>query len=112
MSLTTCNCDNDEIRNRNNGSKHVKGYSLLYSCMLFKIQFNRGTSSMQHYVGLRPMFDLEVMNADTHLVIGEPGSLPSPSNVTSGLTTLYKQITGLNDSHVYERCGFQKFLLI
>lgn len=53
---------------------------------------------MQHYVGLRPMFDLEVMNADANLVLGDPGSLPNPSNVARGLTTLYKEITGLNDS--------------
>lgn len=54
---------------------------------------------MQHYVGLRPMFDLEVMNADARLVLGDPGSQPSPSNVARGLSSLYKEITGLNDSN-------------
>lgn len=49
---------------------------------------------MQHYVGLRPMFDVEVMNADARLVVGEEGSQPSPSHVASGLSSLYKEITG------------------
>lgn len=48
---------------------------------------------MQHYVGLRPMFDLEVMNTDARLVLGDPGSQPSPSNVARGLISLYKEIT-------------------
>lgn len=56
---------------------------------------------MQHYVGLRPMFDLEVMNEDARLVLGDPGSQPSPSNVARGLSSLYKEITGLNDSTYY-----------
>ncbi|KAG6417472.1 hypothetical protein SASPL_119652 [Salvia splendens] len=59
----------------------------------FGIQFNRGNSAMQHYVGLRPMFDLEVMNEDAKLVLGDPGSQPSPSNVARGLSSLYKEIT-------------------
>lgn len=59
------------------------------------MQFNRGTSAMQHYVGLRPMFDLEVMNADASLILGDQDSQPSPSNVSRGLSSLYKEITGL-----------------
>lgn len=59
------------------------------------MQFNRGTSAMQHYVGLRPMFDLEVMNADASVILGDQDSQPSPSNVSRGLSTLYKEITGL-----------------
>ncbi|KAL6553731.1 Exocyst complex component 5 [Orobanche minor] len=43
-------------------------------------------------VGLRPMFDLEVMNEDARLVLGDPGSQPSPSNVACGLSSLYKEI--------------------
>ncbi|XP_059635022.1 uncharacterized protein LOC132277245 isoform X2 [Cornus florida] len=58
------------------------------------IMFNRGTSAMQHYVATRPMFiDMEVMNADTRLVLGDQGTLPSPSNVAHGLSSLYKEIT-------------------
>lgn len=57
---------------------------------------------MQHYVGLRPMFDLEVMNEDAKLVLGDPGSQPSPSNVARGLSSLYKEITGLNSTLFHE----------
>ncbi|RVW47047.1 Exocyst complex component SEC10a [Vitis vinifera] len=58
------------------------------------IGFNRGTSAMQHYVATRPMFiDVEVMNADTRLVLGDQGSQISPSNVARGLSSLYKEIT-------------------
>lgn len=59
------------------------------------MQFNRGTSAMQHYVGLRPMFDLEVMNADAKLVFGDQESQPIPSNVAQGLSSVYKEITGV-----------------
>lgn len=55
---------------------------------------------MQHYVATRPMFiDVEVMNSDIRLVLGDNGSLPSPSNVARGLSSLYKEITGLKDCH-------------
>ncbi|RZC57203.1 hypothetical protein C5167_004507 [Papaver somniferum] len=58
------------------------------------MQFNRGTSAMQHYVRTRPMFmDAEVMNADTMLVLGDQGSQVSPSDVSRGLASLYKEIT-------------------
>lgn len=60
------------------------------------MQFNRGTSAMQHYVATRPMFiDVEVMNADTRLVLGDNNSQVSPNNVARGLSSLYKEITGL-----------------
>lgn len=50
---------------------------------------------MQHYVATRPMFiDVEVMNADTRLVLGDQGAQSSPSNVARGLSSLYKEITG------------------
>ncbi|MCD7454901.1 Exocyst complex component 5 [Datura stramonium] len=55
-------------------------------------QFNRGTSAMQHYVGLRPMFDVEVMNADAKLVLGDEGAQPIPSNVANGLSSMFKEI--------------------
>ncbi|XP_015058010.1 exocyst complex component SEC10b-like [Solanum pennellii] len=55
-------------------------------------QFNRGTSAMQHYVGLRPMFDIAVMNADAKLVLGDEGAQPSPSNVAHGLSSMFKEI--------------------
>lgn len=59
------------------------------------MQFNRGTSAMQHYVTTRPMFiDVEVMNADTKLVLGDQGSQASTDNIKHGLTTFYEEITG------------------
>ncbi|THG19497.1 hypothetical protein TEA_012835 [Camellia sinensis var. sinensis] len=66
---------------------------------LYGNKFNRGTSAMQHYVATRPMFiDVEVMNADIRLVLGDEGSQPSPSNVARGLSSLYKEILGLTES--------------
>lgn len=51
---------------------------------------------MQHYVATRPMFiDVEVMNADTRLVLGDQAAQSSPNNVARGLSSLYKEITGL-----------------
>lgn len=51
---------------------------------------------MQHYVATRPVFiDVEVMNADIRLVLGDQAAQASPSNVTRGLSSLYKEITGL-----------------
>ncbi|CAN4108765.1 unnamed protein product [Withania somnifera] len=62
-------------------------------CAKILSQFNRGTSAMQHYVGLCPMFDVEVMNADAELVLGDQGAQPSPSNVARGLSSIFKEIT-------------------
>lgn len=78
------------------------------------MQFNRGTSAMQHYVATRPMFiDVEVMNADVRLVLGDQGSQASPSNVARGLASLYKEITGLEDQNWSEHKGlhFNGFLV-
>ncbi|KAK7275490.1 hypothetical protein RIF29_16609 [Crotalaria pallida] len=53
-----------------------------------------GTSAMQHYVATRPMFiDVEIMNADTRLVLGDQAEEASPSDVARGLSSLYKEIT-------------------
>lgn len=52
---------------------------------------------MQHYVASRPMFiDVEVMNTDINLVLGDQGLQAGPSNIARGLSTLYKEITGCN----------------
>lgn len=59
---------------------------------------------MQHYVGLRPMFDVEVINTDARLVLGDPGAQPSPSNVARGLSSLYIDITGLDFYRSDEGC--------
>lgn len=76
------------------------------------MQFNRGTSAMQHYVGLRPMFDVEVMNEDARVVLGDQGSLPSPSNVSRGLSALYKEITGVEKLNLAMRFFPPFFLLL
>ena len=49
---------------------------------------------MQHYVGLRPMFDVAVINADAKLVLGDEGAQPSPSKVAHGLSSMFKKIAG------------------
>ncbi|EXB93218.1 hypothetical protein L484_024557 [Morus notabilis] len=62
-----------------------------------------GNIAMKHYVATRPMFiDLEVMNADTRLDLGDHSSQATASNVARGLASLYKEITCLDiftDSH-------------
>ncbi|KAJ8435918.1 hypothetical protein Cgig2_013265 [Carnegiea gigantea] len=71
----------------------AKILSQAVTSLSFAEQFNRGSSAMQHYVATRPMFiDVEIMNADNRLVLGEEGSPPSPSDVARGLSTLYKEI--------------------
>lgn len=69
---------------------------------------------MQHYVATRPMFiDLEVMNADTRLVLGEHSSQATPSNVARGLASLYKEITGLEASLIFlNEIEFNYFFLL
>lgn len=52
---------------------------------------------MQRYVALRPMFiDVEVMNTDINLVLGDQGLQAGANNIARGLSTLYKEITGSN----------------
>lgn len=51
---------------------------------------------MQHYVGLRPMFDVEVMNEDSRLVLGDPDSTPNHEDVNIALSERYKQIIGMD----------------
>ncbi|PWA35390.1 Exocyst complex component Sec10-like protein [Artemisia annua] len=63
-------------------------------CAKILSQFNRGTSAVQHYVGLRPMFDVEVINEDSKSVLGEQNSTPNPVDVNVALSECYKQITG------------------
>ncbi|CAA3006277.1 exocyst complex component SEC10b isoform X1 [Olea europaea var. sylvestris] len=88
-----CNELENRLLDRFDAASQRRELSTMAECAKILSQFNRGTSAMQHYVGLLPMFDLEVMNADTRLVLGDPGSQPSPSNVASGLSSLYEEIT-------------------
>lgn len=66
------------------------------------MQFNRGSSAMQHYVNTRKMFiDVEeVVNSDVKLVLGDQGLQTGLSNISRGLSTLFREITGsLNFSY-------------
>ncbi|CAA0812050.1 Exocyst complex component SEC10 [Striga hermonthica] len=88
-----CNELENRLLARFDAASQKRELSTMAECAKILSQFNRGTSAMQHYVGLRPMFDLEVMNEDAKLVLGDPGSQISPSNVARGLSSLYKEIT-------------------
>ncbi|MFS7988003.1 putative exocyst complex component Sec10 [Helianthus anomalus] len=48
---------------------------------------------MQHYVGLRPIFVVEVMNEDSRSVLGDQDSTPNRHDVNVALSERYKQIT-------------------
>lgn len=89
-----CNELENRLLTRFDAASQRRELSTMAECAKILSQFNRGTSAMQHYVATRPMFiDVEVMNADTRLVIGDQASQPSPSNVARGLSSLYKEIT-------------------
>ena len=78
----------------------LKDFNSLLTPLFFFMQFNRGTSAMQHYVATRPMFiDVEVMNADTRLVLGDQSSQVGSCNVARGLSSLYREITGLKNGY-------------
>ncbi|XP_026379860.1 exocyst complex component SEC10b-like isoform X1 [Papaver somniferum] len=84
----------NRLLSRFDAASQRRELSTMSECAKILSQFNRGTSAMQHYVRTRPMFmDAEVMNADTMLVLGDQGSQVSPSDVSRGLASLYKEIT-------------------
>ncbi|CAL5397611.1 unnamed protein product [Camellia sinensis] len=88
-----CNELENRLLSRFDVASQRRELSTMKDCAKILSQFNRGTSAMQHYVATRPMFiDVEVMNADIRLVLGDEGSQPSPSNVARGLSSLYKEI--------------------
>ncbi|XP_010453306.1 PREDICTED: exocyst complex component SEC10 [Camelina sativa] len=89
-----CNELENRLLSRFDAASQRRDLSTMSECAKILSQFNRGTSAMQHYVATRPMFiDVEVMNSDIRLVLGDHGSQPSPSNVARGLSALYKEIT-------------------
>ncbi|XP_028057999.1 exocyst complex component 5-like [Camellia sinensis] len=97
-----CNELENRLLSRFDVASQRRELSTMKDCAKILSQFNRGTSAMQHYVATRPMFiDVEVMNADIRLVLGDEGSQPSPSNVARGLSSLYKEILG-NFSYLIE----------
>ncbi|CAK7348817.1 unnamed protein product [Dovyalis caffra] len=89
-----CNELENRLLARFDAASQKRELSTMAECAKILSQFNRGTSAMQHYVATRPMFiDVEVMNADTRLALGDQGSQASPSNVARGLSSLFKEIT-------------------
>ncbi|KAF5477510.1 hypothetical protein F2P56_004144 [Juglans regia] len=89
-----CNELENRLLARFDAALQKRELSTMSECAKILSQFNRGTSAMQHYVATRSMFiDVEVMNADTRLVLGDQGAQASPSNVARGLSLLYKEIT-------------------
>ncbi|ESW07356.1 hypothetical protein PHAVU_010G123000 [Phaseolus vulgaris] len=89
-----CNELENRLLSRFDAASQKRELTTMAECAKILSQFNRGTSAMQHYVATRPMFiDVEVMNADTKLVLGDQGAQVSPSNVARGLSSLYKEIT-------------------
>ncbi|GAB2284655.1 Exocyst complex component 5 [Dionaea muscipula] len=89
-----CNELENRLLARFDAASQRRELSTMAECAKILSQFNRGSSAMQHYVATRPMFiDVEIMNADTRLVIGDQGSQASPNNVARGLSSLYKEIT-------------------
>ncbi|KAF5731753.1 putative sec10 [Tripterygium wilfordii] len=88
-----CNELENRLLARFDAASQRRELSTMAECAKILSQFNRGTSAMQHYVATRPMFiDVEVMNVDTRLVLGDQGSQASLSNVARGLSSLYKEI--------------------
>ncbi|GAU31994.1 hypothetical protein TSUD_359390 [Trifolium subterraneum] len=89
-----CNELENRLLSRFDAASQKRELTTMAECAKILSQFNRGTSAMQHYVATRPMFiDVQVMNADTRLVLGDQAAQTSPNNVARGLSSLYKEIT-------------------
>ncbi|ONK57962.1 uncharacterized protein A4U43_C09F6210 [Asparagus officinalis] len=89
-----CNELENRLLSRFDATSQKHELSTMAECAKILSQFNRGTSAMQHYVASRPMFiDIEVMNTDTKVVLGDQGLKSGTSNIARGLSTLYKEIT-------------------
>ncbi|XP_074574142.1 exocyst complex component 5-like [Curcuma longa] len=89
-----CNELENRLLSRFDAASQRRELSTMAECAKILSQFNRGTSAMQHYVASRPMFiDVEVMNTDINLVLGDQGLQAGTSNIARGLSTLYKEIT-------------------
>uniref|UniRef100_A0A1D1YYH3 Exocyst complex component 5 n=1 Tax=Anthurium amnicola TaxID=1678845 RepID=A0A1D1YYH3_9ARAE len=89
-----CNELENRLLSRFDAASQRRDLSTMAECAKILSQFNRGTSAMQHYVASRPMFiDVEVMNADTMMVLGDQGWQAGTSNIARGLSTSYKEIT-------------------
>ncbi|CAA7394210.1 unnamed protein product [Spirodela intermedia] len=89
-----CNELENRLLSRFDAASQKRDLSTMGECAKILSQFNKGTSAMQHYVASRPMFiDIEVMDSDVKLVLGDQGLQSGTTNIARGLYTLYKEIT-------------------
>ncbi|CAI9277973.1 unnamed protein product [Lactuca saligna] len=87
-----CNELENKLLTRFDAASQRRELTNMGECAKILSQFNRGTSAMQHYVGLRPMFDVEVMNEDLRLVLGDQDYTRDSTEVDNALSTRYRQI--------------------
>ncbi|CAD6267934.1 unnamed protein product [Miscanthus lutarioriparius] len=88
-----CNELENRLLARFDSASQRRELSTMAECAKILSQFNRGTSAMQHYVATRPMFiDVEIMNTDIQVVLGDEGLQADCNSIADGLSTLYKEI--------------------
>ncbi|KAK3136404.1 hypothetical protein QOZ80_5BG0433590 [Eleusine coracana subsp. coracana] len=88
-----CNELENRLLARFDAASQRRELSTMAECAKILSQFNRGTSAMQHYVATRPMFiDVEIMNTDIQVVVGDEGLQADSDSIADGLSTLYKEI--------------------
>ncbi|KAF0888670.1 hypothetical protein E2562_016471 [Oryza meyeriana var. granulata] len=88
-----CNELENRLLARFDTASQRRELSTMAECAKILSQFNRGTSAMQHYVTTRPMFiDVEIMNTDIQVVLGDEGPQADSISIAEGLSILYKEI--------------------
>ncbi|TVU51544.1 hypothetical protein EJB05_02979 [Eragrostis curvula] len=88
-----CNELENRLLARFDAASQKRESSTMAECAKILSQFNRGTSAMQHYVATRPMFiDVEIMNTDIQVVLGDEGLQADSDSIADGLSTLYREI--------------------
>ncbi|CAN6330905.1 unnamed protein product [Urochloa humidicola] len=88
-----CNELENRLLARFDAASQRRELSTMAECAKILSQFNRGTSAMQHYVATRPMFiDVDIMNTDIQVVLGDEGLQADSNYIADGLSTLYKEI--------------------
>ncbi|KAG2623638.1 hypothetical protein PVAP13_3KG072000 [Panicum virgatum] len=88
-----CNELENRLLARFDAASQRRELSTMAECAKILSQFNRGTSAMQHYVATRPMFiDVEIMNTDIQVVLGDEGLQADANYIADGLSQLYKEI--------------------
>uniref|UniRef100_A0A0E0FAR5 Exocyst complex component Sec10 n=1 Tax=Oryza meridionalis TaxID=40149 RepID=A0A0E0FAR5_9ORYZ len=88
-----CNELENRLLARFDTASQRREMSTMAECAKILSQFNRGTSAMQHYVATRPMFiDVDIMNIDIQVVLGEEGPQADHICIAEGLSVLYGEI--------------------